>query len=142
MAAIIWLGAGLLLAAGETLSGDFFLLMLGGGAFAAAIASWVGAPVWLAAVVFAIASVLLVMVARPAVKRHLLSSPGIATNADALIGQEAFALSAFGSAGGQVRIGGEVWTARPASESDSFTSGERVIVQRIDGATAVVTRGS
>ncbi len=142
MAAIIWLGAGLLLAAGEALSGDFFLLMLGGGAIVAAIASWLGAPVWLAAVAFAIASVFLVLVVRPPIKRHLLSTPGLATNTDALIGKEAVTLAAFGSAGGQVRIGGEVWTARPASEGDSFTQGERVIVQRIDGATAVVKRGS
>ncbi len=141
MAAIIWLGAGLLLAAGEALSGDFFLLMLGGGALVAAAASWAGAPVWLAAVVFVVASVVLEVVARPAIKRHLLSSPGLATNADALIGQEAVTLASFGSAGGQVRIGGEVWTARPASEEDSFAQGERVIVQRIDGATAVVKRG-
>ena len=141
MAAIIWLGAGLLLAAAETRSGDLFLLMLGGGALAAAVASWIGAPVWLSAVVFALASVLLVVVARPPIKRHLLSSPGLATNTDALIGKEAITLGAFGSAGGQVRIGGEVWTARPAAEEDSFTQGERVIVQRIDGATAVVQRG-
>lgn len=141
MAAIIWLGAGLLLAAGETLSGDLFLLMLGLGAIAAAVATWVGAPVWLAAIVFAAVSILLVVVVRPPIKRRMLRGPQALTNTDALVGQEAITLSAFGSAGGQVRIGGEVWTARPAGEQDSFRKGERVIVERIDGATAVVQRG-
>ncbi|TWP33725.1 NfeD family protein [Leekyejoonella antrihumi] len=142
MAAIIWLGAGLLLAAGETLSGDLVLLMIGGGALAAAGASWLGAPVWLAAVVFAVVSILLVVAVRPPIKRRMLSAPQTLTNTDALIGKEAITLGSFGSAGGQVRIGGEVWTARPAGEEDSFQRGERLIVRRIDGATAVVQRGN
>jgi membrane protein implicated in regulation of membrane protease activity len=39
---------------------------------------------------------------------------------------------------GQVKIGGEVWTARPYDESDVFEPGSRVDVMKIEGATALV----
>ena len=40
--------------------------------------------------------------------------------------------------GGQVKIGGEVWTARAYDEDDVFEPGARVEVMKIDGATALV----
>ncbi|HWC21463.1 MAG TPA: NfeD family protein [Flexivirga sp.] len=141
MAALIWFAGGVLLAAAEALSGDFVLLMIGGGALAAALASFLGAPLWLATIVFAVVSIGLVFGLRPVLKRHLLSTPETPTGIDALRGQEATVLQAFGNDGGRVRIGGEVWTARPADENDTFRTGESVIVQDIDGATAVVKRG-
>ena len=142
MAALIWFAGGVLLAAAEALSGDFVLLMIGGGAIAAGLAMFLGAPLWLATVVFALASVGLVFGLRPVLKRHLLSSPTVPTGIDALRGREATVIRAFGNDGGQVRLAGQIWTARPADENDTFRTGESVIVQDIDGATAVVRRGS
>lgn len=141
MAAVVWFAAGLMLIAAEALSGEFMLLMLGGGAMLAAVATVLGAPVWLAAVVFAVSAVLLLALVRPALKRHLLRRPAVATNADALIGTDAVALADVGDCGGQVRIGGEVWSARPLVAGTAFAAGERLVVQRIDGAVAVVDRG-
>ena len=142
MAALIWFAGGVLLAAAEALSGDFVLLMIGGGAIAAGLAMFLGAPLWLATVVFALASVGLVFGLRPVLKRHLLSSPTVPTGIDALRGREATVIRAFGNDGGQVRLAGQIWPARPADENDTFRTGESVIVQDIDGATAVVRRGS
>ncbi|NNG39161.1 NfeD family protein [Flexivirga sp. ID2601S] len=141
MAAIVWFAAGVLLAAAEALSGDFVLLMLGGGALAAALAAWLGAPLWLTGVIFAIVSVGLVLGVRPVIKRHLLRSPGTRMGIDALRGEEATVLAAFGNTGGQIRLAGEIWSARPADEDDTFRTGETVVVHDIDGATAVVKRG-
>ncbi|MBB2894446.1 NfeD family protein [Flexivirga oryzae] len=141
MAALIWFAGGVLLAAAEALSGDFVLLMIGGGAIAAGIAMFIGAPLWLATIVFAIVSVGLVFGLRPVLKRHLLSSPTVPTGIEALRGREATVLRAFGNDGGQVRLAGQIWSARPADENDTFRTGESVIVQDIDGATAVVRRG-
>ncbi|RNI19469.1 NfeD family protein [Flexivirga caeni] len=141
MAALIWFAGGVLLAAAEALSGDFVLLMLGGGALAAALAAWLGAPLWLTGVIFAIVSVGLVLGVRPTIKRHLMRSPGTRMGVEALRGKEATVVAAFGNTGGQIRLSGEIWSARPADEDDTFRTGETVIVQDIDGATAVVKRG-
>jgi len=40
--------------------------------------------------------------------------------------------------GGSIRLGGELWTARPYDEVSTIAPGTRVEVMSIDGATAVV----
>ena len=55
----------------------------------------------------------------------------------ALVGQRAVVLQRVDADSGQVKIGGEVWTARPYDESDVFEPGSRVDVLKIDGATAL-----
>ena len=41
---------------------------------------------------------------------------------------------------GQVKLDGEVWTARPYNENDVYDAGDQVTVVHIDGATAVVSK--
>ncbi|WP_459982814.1 NfeD family protein, partial [Mycobacterium avium] len=43
---------------------------------------------------------------------------------------------------GQVKLDGQVWTARPLDENDVYEPGEPVTVMQIDGATAVVFKSS
>jgi membrane protein implicated in regulation of membrane protease activity len=40
--------------------------------------------------------------------------------------------------GGQVKIGGEIWTARSYDEDEVIEPGVRATVMKIDGATALV----
>ena len=75
-AAVIWLIVAFGLAGTEALTGDMFLLMLGGGALAAAGSSWlIDWPVWADGLVFLIVSVLLLSLVRPALRRRL--TPGL-----------------------------------------------------------------
>ena len=39
---------------------------------------------------------------------------------------------------GQVKLDGEVWTARPYQDDEVYQPGDQVTVMHIDGATAVV----
>lgn len=140
MAALIWLVAGILLAAAEVATGDFFLLMLSGGALAAAgFAGITGGPVWLDAVVFAVVSIGLVAGVRPALLRRVRQGEILPMNAAALLGKRATVLQRVDARGGQVKLGGEVWTARSHVSSDVFEPGRTVIVLEIDGATAVIS---
>ena len=142
-AALIWLVAALGLAGAEALTGDMFLLMLSGGALAAAGTSWLlNWPIWVDGLVFLIVSVLLVALVRPALRRRVLSSaPGDAGIA-ALEGRHALVLDRITEHAGQVKLDGEVWTARPLNENDVYEPGEQVTVMRIDGATAVVWKNN
>lgn len=143
MPAVLWFAAGILLVAAEILVGDFFLLMLGGGALAAALATALGAPTWVAAVVFALASVGLLVGVRPLLRRHLLRTPTVAMNADALVGLPAVVtVTVTDGDGGRVRLDGQEWTARTDEGAPSLPVGSEVVVERIDGATAVVGRRS
>lgn len=141
MAALVWLVAGILLAAAEALSGDFVLLMVAGGALGAAGISVVAGDAYVVqAAVFAVVSVALVAGVRPPLKRRALRGPDLVVNVAALVGREAEVLELTSSESGQVKLFGEVWTARSASSADVFDPGQIVRVVQIDGATAVVGR--
>lgn len=139
--ALIWLICALVLAGAEALTGDMFMLMLGGGALAAAgssaLADW---PVWVDGVVFLVVSVLLLVGVRPALRRRLLADTAPPTGVQALEGTKVPVLEQVTRDQGQVRLDGQVWTARPLNDDDVYEPGETVSVLRIDGATAVVWR--
>ncbi|WP_291084463.1 NfeD family protein [Dietzia sp. UBA5065] len=139
---LFWLGAAVLLAAGEAAGGELFMLMLAGGALGGSAAAFLGAPVWGQALAFALVAIVLVAGVRPLVRRRLLSAlPEHDTNTAALTGRGGTVVEAVGQSGGLVRIAGDTWTARALIEGESFEAGEKVLVHEIDGATAVVVRG-
>ncbi len=140
-AALIWLVFALGLAAAEALTGDMFLLMLSGGALAAAGSNWLlGLPLWGDGLVFLIVSVLLVVGVRPALRRKLTAGRGLPEPVKALEGKHALVLDRVDQHRGQVKLDGEVWTARTYTDEDVYQPGEEVTVMHIDGATAVVWR--
>jgi membrane protein implicated in regulation of membrane protease activity len=139
--ALVWLISALVLAGAEALTGSMFLLMLGGGALAAAASSWLmDWPVWADGFVFLIVSVLLLVVVRPVLRRRLTPGTGLPMGIKALEGKRAMVLDRVGRDEGQVKLDGQVWTARPLNDGDVYEAGESVTVMHIDGATAVVFR--
>ncbi|MCH9722814.1 MAG: NfeD family protein [Actinomycetia bacterium] len=140
-AALIWLVAAVGLAGAEALNGDMFLLMLSGGALAAAGSSWLlGLPIWVDGAVFLVVSVLLMVLVRPAVRRRLVAGKGLPDPVRALEGIPALVLEQVSRDQGQVKLDGEVWTARPFEDDAIYQPGDQVTVMHIDGATAVVWR--
>jgi membrane protein implicated in regulation of membrane protease activity len=139
--ALIWLIAAVVLAGAEVLTGDLFLLMLGGGALAAAGTNWLfDLPIWANGLVFLIVSVLLLMGVRPALRRRLTTGKGLPEPMKALEGKSALVIDRVARHEGQVKLDGQVWTARPLSEDDIYQPGDHVTVVHIDGATAVVSK--
>jgi membrane protein implicated in regulation of membrane protease activity len=138
-AALLWLIFALVLAGAEALTGHMFLVMLGGGALAAALTSWLtDAPVWVDGAVFLVVSVLLLVLVRPPLRRRLTPAGGPRLGIEALEGKTALVLERVARDNGQVKLDGQVWTARPLDEHDVYEPGEPVTVLQIDGATAVV----
>jgi membrane protein implicated in regulation of membrane protease activity len=139
--ALMWLIAALVLAGAEVLTGDLFLLMLGGGALAAAGTNWLfDLPIWANGLVFLIVSVLLLVGVRPALRRRLTTGKGLPEPMKALEGKSALVIDRVARHEGQVKLDGQVWTARPLSEDDIYQPGDHVTVVHIDGATAVVSK--
>ncbi|MGK4591229.1 NfeD family protein [Amycolatopsis sp. w19] len=137
--ALIWLIAGILLIIAELLSGDLFLLMVGIGAlFGAGSAALTGNP-FIDVAVFAVVSVGMLALVRPALKRRFLSGPDIKTNTDALIGARAVVVSTVDVESGQVKLAGDVWSARCMTDGEPIAPGTSVTVVEISGATAVVS---
>jgi membrane protein implicated in regulation of membrane protease activity len=137
--AVIWLIVGLVLIAAEVLSGEFVLLMLGGGALVAGGASLLGGGPLVSVAAFVIASVLLVFAVRPALRRKL--ERGIdqtVMHSRALVGGPAIVVARVDGQNGRVKIGGDVWSARSYDGSQVIDEGRRVTVVEISGATALV----
>jgi len=138
-AALIWLIAGFGLAGAEALTGDMSLLMLSGGALAAAGSSWLlDPPLWADGAVFLLVSVMLLALVRPALRRRLTGGAGLLDPVKALEGKPALVLEPVSRHHGQVKLDGEVWTARSYQDDEVYQPGDQVTVMHIDGATAVV----
>lgn len=135
---LIWLIAAVALAGAEALTGDLFLLMLSGGALAAVVSSLLVDNYVLDGVVFAVVALLLLVLVRPALRRRFAEGTGLPEPMKALEGKSALVLDRVGRHEGQVKLEGEVWTARPLNDDDVYEAGDHVTIMRIDGATAVV----
>jgi membrane protein implicated in regulation of membrane protease activity len=136
---IVWLIVASVLGVVEVLTLTFVLGMLATGAAAAAVVAAVGGSAVWQYLTFAAVSAILLLAVLPAARRHRFMPPSIRTGTASLVGHRALTLSDINTAdGGQVRIGGETWTARPYDAGQFITAGQWVDVVAIDGATAVV----
>jgi membrane protein implicated in regulation of membrane protease activity len=136
---VIWLIAGVLLAVAELFTLDFVLIMFAAGAFAAAAAGVLDAPVFVQVIVFAATSALGVVAVRPAIKRRFHRGAEHAVmGIEAIEGTVAVVIEEVGQDRGMVKIGGELWTARPYDATQVIEAGERVRVVEVKGATALV----
>jgi membrane protein implicated in regulation of membrane protease activity len=134
-----WMIAAGVLAVGEIFTLSFFLGPIAVAAVAAAIVSLVGAGLGIQWIVFIAVSLASLAVLRPIARRHLRTPAQIRTGTAALVGSRAVVLDRVDGDGGQVKIGGEVWSARSFDEDHVFEQGARVEVLEIKGATALVS---
>lgn len=135
-----WLGIAVVLGIVETTTLDLVFLMMAGGALAGAVAAGFGAPLVLQAVVALLATAALLGVVRPVAKRHLRTPLEARTGVAALVGRDALVTAQVDAHQGQVKLAGEIWSARSFDEREVIEPGVRVHVVEIDGATAVVFR--
>jgi membrane protein implicated in regulation of membrane protease activity len=142
MSAWIWFSGAVLLSIAEVLGAEFVLRMLGGGALAAAgVAVFFPELLWLQVLVFALTSVALVLGLRPMLLRKYYEPSKIRTGIEAIIGSKGTVVSTVDADGGQVKIGGEVWSAVSLEGHRALPPGTSVTIVEVRGATAVVIWG-
>jgi membrane protein implicated in regulation of membrane protease activity len=134
----VWMALAMLLGVAELVSLDLVLLMLAGGALAGVLTALVGLTVPVQVLAAVATSVAMLALVRPSVVKRLHSGPDLVQGHDKLIGKQGVVISEVSCDGGQVRIAGEVWTARPYDEDAVIEAGAKVDVFEIRGATAVV----
>ena len=135
---VLWMLAAGLLAVGEMFTLSFFLGPVAVAAVTAAIVALAGGGVALQWIVFIAMSGASLAVLRPIARRHLRTPLQLRTGTAALIGAPAIVLERVDGRGGQVKIRGEIWSARSFDEDEAYEPGTRVEVLKIDGATALV----
>ena len=133
-----WLGLAILLGVAELFSLDLILLMLAVGAVVGVVAALVGLPVAVQVIAASVGAVAMLALVRPGVVKRLHDGPTLVQGHEALVGRTALVVEEISSQAGQIRIGGEIWTARPYDEDDVIPVGAKVDVFQIKGATALV----
>ena len=136
---IVWLIIAVAFAVGEVLTMGFFLAPFAAGAVVAAVVAAAGAGFVVSGLSFLAVSTLAFMALRPVARRHLKLPAELRTGTAALVGKTGTVVETITADAGCVRIEGEVWTARPYDEDETFEPGQRVHVLQIRGATALVS---
>lgn len=95
---------------------------------------------WIQLTVFFAVFLLLMMILRPVFKKNM-GLKIVPTNADTLIGMQAVVIEQIDNlhAKGQVKIRGQVWTARSANEKIVYEEDEVVTVVAIEGVKLICT---
>ena len=137
----VWLAALIAFAILEAATVQLVTIWFAGGALAGLIAALCKAPVWLQIALFAVVSVLALILTRPLVKK-ITAAKFSPTNADRFIGQTGVVTKRIDNlqASGEVRVKGAVWTARSEDEAVAIEENETVTVKRIDGAKLIVAK--
>ena len=93
---------------------------------------------WIQIVVFVACSALLILFMKGIFKKTL-GLKAVATNADALIGEEAVVTEAINNleSQGQVKVRGQIWSARAFDKDTKYEKGEILNVVAIEGVKLI-----
>ena len=117
----------------------FLVFWLGIGALLAMVTSFITDSIFIQALVFVVTSTLLLIFTRPLVNKFIKIPKEIKTNAYSIIGKKGIVISKINNieGSGQIKIDGEIWSAKPFADEDIPENTEIEIVE-IDGVKAVV----
>jgi membrane protein implicated in regulation of membrane protease activity len=135
----IWLIVAAALVGVEVFSLTFLFGPLALAALLAALGAALGVGTVFQIAIFAGAAIATLALIRPIAVGHLRTAIPARTGTAALVGQTALVLESVDANGGQVKLAGEVWSARSYDGERVFAPGERVSVLEIQGATALVS---
>ena len=132
-AQVVWVVLMVVFLAVEAITPGLTSIWFGLGALVALVSAFVGAPVWLQAVLFFVVSIVALVLTRP-LARKFVNKRVQATNADKVIGSQATVTERVDNIAGTgaASVGGRIWTARSAG-GDVIEAGELTTVKSIEG---------
>lgn len=109
------------------------------GGLIALIAAFLGAPIWLQALLFVLSSGVLLAFTRPIVVKYLKVGSN-KTNVDAIPGKIGLVTETIRpiEGEGQVKLEGQIWSAKPEDETTVIEAGTTVTVLSIEGVKLIV----
>ena len=135
----IWVSLAFLLGIAEIMSLDLVLIMLAVGALAGAAVAVVAPTLWWLQILVATGiSVMMLLLLRPTLLAKVRNMPGYRSSADKMVGSSGMAISQIDKSGGEIKVDGQSWSARPYSSDVVIQQGTEIEVYEIDGVIAVV----
>lgn len=140
-AAYFWLIVLLVCIVAEAITVQLISLWFALGALAAMISAIAGVPVLWQLTIFAVVSLILLLVLYPVVRRHLQTNQA-PTNADRIVGETAVVIETIDNRAGtgQIRLLSQTWTARTVCDGIIIPEGSMVSVDSISGVKAMVVQ--
>jgi membrane protein implicated in regulation of membrane protease activity len=136
---LFWLIAAVVLLVIEATTTAFVAIYFGIAAALTAILAILGVPLAVQVGAFAVLSIGGVVATRPALKRLASKGPALRTGVDAMKGRPGIVIKPIAELNpGQVKVDGEIWTARCFFEGEQIAEGTRVEVVEVRGVTALV----
>lgn len=125
----------------EIFTVSFFFLWPGIGAFLALIVCLLGFDFNAQVFIFTLSSILLIIFTKPLVKKLFKTNNNVVMNNKSIIGKSGKVLKTINNltSSGQVKIGGEIWTAR-SQNNDVIEVGSTVKVDEISGVKLIVEK--
>lgn len=135
---IVWTAAIILFGIVEAVTAGLVSIWFVGGALAALISAFVGAPLWLQIVLFLVVSAIALAMTRPLLKKITTASME-ATNADRVLGAVAKVTETIDNENsvGAVYVDGKTWTARSVDET-IIAAGSQVRIESMQGVKLLV----
>lgn len=121
----------------------FLVFWFGIGAIIAMVVSLFIPNVYIQAIVFIVSSTLLIFFTKPFVNKFVNKGKTMTTNAYSIIGRTGIVTKEINDlkCTGQVKIGGETWSAKTLSE-ETIPENTEIEVVKIDGVKAIVQKVS
>ena len=137
----IWLIIAILFFILEMMGPGFLLFWVGVGALITMVVSIFVDSIAIQIGIFAISSIALLFCTRPFIKKFTKNDT-THTNSYSTIGKKGIVIQEINSIKGigQVKVNGEVWSAKSSTDDEIIAEGEQVTILKIDGVKAIVEK--
>ncbi len=135
---LVWLGVIILAVIVEAATCALVSVWFIPAAVVSLVLSFFPVALWVQIMVFLGCSAILIIFVKGIFKKTL-GLKSVATNADAVIGEEAVVTEAIDNAkgSGQVKVRGQIWTARAYDKDTTYETGEILNVVAIEGVKLI-----
>ncbi|MGH3094891.1 MAG: NfeD family protein [Streptosporangiales bacterium] len=135
---LLWLIATVVLGVLEAVTPVLIFGMLGIAALVGVLLALLGVPVAFQILGFVVASIATLGFVRPIARKYMRPKLAERSGIERLVGQDAEVIQRVDARGGQVKLAGELWSARAFDPTLVLEPGSTVQVIEIEGATALV----
>ena len=135
----VWIFLGIVLGIIEMTSTTFVILWIAVAALLTGITGFVMHNFVEQVIIFAILSIILLIVTRPLAKRYKKRGSKYSSNVEQLVGEKGIVISKVAAGKtGMVRVGSDMWSARGEDAAESMEVGEWVQVKAVHSSILIV----
>lgn len=138
---LVWVVIAGLMFIGEIVTVTFLLFWIGIAALGAMVLALLGLNIYVQFISFAVLATLLIVYTKPLLDKYLKNNNTIKTNASSIEGKKGLVMIEIDNikGSGQVKVGGELWSASCELPTEIIPVGAEIDVVRLEGVRVIVS---